>query len=170
VSDSLKRAAVHFGVGVSIYALPQVRIYMNKSFGWIEVRKAGQKDTIVLTEQGHIGLRDGYARWLENHGVPLFGEPLDHGDVEGAVFEEDEPAEEEFAPEPAAPLEDDEAVDLVERIKATYDRIREVDPKAVAPGKFNEWLRGAQHSHDELNRLRAYLGEREAAMTAEEAE
>lgn len=89
VSDALKRAAVHFGVGVSCYALPQITLWLRDSHGRIEVRGKGEKQTIVLTEHGHAKLREGYARWLEEHGIDRFGPPLDHGDVLGATIEED---------------------------------------------------------------------------------
>lgn len=89
VSDALKRAAVHFGVGVSCYALPQITLWMRESHDRIEVRGKGDKRTIVLTEHGHAKLREGYARWLEEHGIERFGPPLDHGDVVGTTIEED---------------------------------------------------------------------------------
>jgi hypothetical protein len=89
VSDALKRAAVHFGVGVSCYALPQIRLTMSDSHGRIEIRGKGEKRTIALTEHGMAKLRDGYAKWLEEHGVSRFGAPLDHGDVLGVTIEEE---------------------------------------------------------------------------------
>lgn len=99
ISDALKRAAVHFGIGVSIYALPQIKLFYGDGDKRLEKRqvsdgKGGKKPTLILTEYGHDKLRQGYAQWLETHGVELFGEPLDHGDVEGATIDEDElPAE-----------------------------------------------------------------------------
>jgi len=88
VSDALKRAAVHFGVGVSCYALPQIRLMMRESRGRIELRGPADKQTIALTEHGHTKLREGYAKWLAEHGVHRFGPPLDHGDVVGVTIEE----------------------------------------------------------------------------------
>jgi hypothetical protein len=67
VSDALKRAAVHFGVGVSVYALPQITLFMKDSKGRIE-KRGGKGDSIALTEHGHVKLREGYAKWLEEHG------------------------------------------------------------------------------------------------------
>ncbi|MBA3298247.1 MAG: hypothetical protein H0U19_15075, partial [Acidobacteria bacterium] len=75
VSDSLKRAAVHFGVGVSVYAVPQITLFNDGKHNWL--RKAGQ--SLALTDDGRVKLRDGYAKWLERQ--TNFGEPLDHGDV-----------------------------------------------------------------------------------------
>jgi hypothetical protein len=89
VSDALKRAAVQFGVGVSCYALPEIKLFMRDARDRIEIRGSEGKKTIVLTEYGHTTLRVGYAKWLEEHGVKRFGPPLDHGDVVGATIEED---------------------------------------------------------------------------------
>lgn len=89
VSDSLKRAAVHFGVGVSCYALPQISLKMAEARGRIEIRGKDDKRTIALTEHGHVKLREGYAKWLAEHGIERFGPPLDHGDVVGATIAEE---------------------------------------------------------------------------------
>jgi hypothetical protein len=90
VSDALKRAAVPFGVGVSCYALPQIKMNLSDARGRIEIRGQGPKRTIVLTEYGHQTLRAGYAKWLDEHGTERFGPSLDHGDVDGATFDEAE--------------------------------------------------------------------------------
>lgn len=90
VSDALKRAAVQFGVAVSCYALPEIKMFVSESNGRIEVRGKGDKQTIVLTDYGHTTLRAGYERWLNEHGVKRFGPPLDHGDVVGATVDEGE--------------------------------------------------------------------------------
>lgn len=86
VSDALKRAAVHFGVAVSCYALPEIKLMA----GTPHVRQKMVKDkpTLVLTEHGMVKLREGYAKWLAEHGIARFGPPLDHGDVVGATIEE----------------------------------------------------------------------------------
>jgi hypothetical protein len=94
VSDALKRAAVPFGVGVSLYALPEIKVYMRDARGRVEERGAGDKRTIILTDYGHETLREAYTRWLETHGVRRFGAPLDHGDVVGATLDEDPVVEE----------------------------------------------------------------------------
>ena len=165
-SDAFKRAAVHFGVGVSVYALPQIRLLMADAKGRIELRGRGEKETIALTEHGHVKLREGYAKWLDEHGRKLFDEPLDHGDVEGAVVDEELEAGEEFVPEPAAPVEDEAGVALIARCRAVYDEIRALPEgaKKLPPETFNGWLTGAQHSHVELEKLVGYLESRRDAM------
>lgn len=87
VSDALKRAAVKFGIAVSVYATPQVRL--NLESGYVKVYKKrvknqqgqwGDKKTLVLTDGGKEYLPKFYTRWLWEHGVDAFGLPLDHGD------------------------------------------------------------------------------------------
>lgn len=88
VSDALKRAAVQFGVGVSLYAVPKV--YLNLSDGHI---RSSKRDRYAITLEGENVCRDHYRLWLANHGVKGFGEALDHGDVEGAAGDVDAEAE-----------------------------------------------------------------------------
>jgi hypothetical protein len=154
-SDALKRAAVHFGVGVSVYALPQITVWMRDAKGRIELRKG----TIVLTEEGHRALRDWYGRWLEKVGEPRFGKALDHGDSEGQTIDPDVETGDEFVPEPAPALEDAKAQQLIVQARGLYGEIRKVSggPQRVPSGKFNGWLTGAAHSHEELEKLVAHL-------------
>jgi hypothetical protein len=81
-SDALKRAAVKFGVGVSLYAIPQS--FIDVESGTAKVKNTSKGPTLVMTPLGERGVRDGYKNWLEVTGTKAFGEPLDHGDVEGA--------------------------------------------------------------------------------------
>jgi hypothetical protein len=91
VSDSLKRAAVHFGVGRPIYALPQV---------WFKVRETHGKDgdqpvlkrrndgKVTTIHQAAIDwLTAQYEHWLSHGGEDAFGPYLDHGDAAGSVGE-----------------------------------------------------------------------------------
>jgi hypothetical protein len=83
VSDALKRAAVHFGVGVSLYAIPQIKLFKEHlENGNLKLTGQGKK-SLVITDKGDALLRKGYARWLAEHGVQAFGPPLNHGDQEG---------------------------------------------------------------------------------------
>lgn len=91
VSDALKRAAVHFGVGVSLYAIPQIKLFLSDG----HLRDTGRKDKkgkpiFELTPNGLGRCRQLYEAWLENAGKAAFGEPLDHGDVEEAVGDAEE--------------------------------------------------------------------------------
>lgn len=91
VSDALKRAAVKFGIGVSLYAVP--KMILNVSDGYLKSRRARDGATLELTPNGLARVRDLYAGWLDTRGVQAFGQPLDHGDAEGAQgdIEADDP-------------------------------------------------------------------------------
>jgi hypothetical protein len=74
-SDALKRAAVEFGVGASLYAMP--RFAVDAQGYWIgNNQKVGG-----LTPLGVRGLRAQYQKAITEQGfVDRFGEPIDHGD------------------------------------------------------------------------------------------
>jgi hypothetical protein len=83
-SDALKRAGVQFGIGVSVYALPKMRLdpsdlYYAPSTGKLAGLKAS----------GEKKLRDGYTAWLKNTGTKAFGDPIDHGDAPEAIGDHD---------------------------------------------------------------------------------
>ena len=80
-SDALKRAAVKFGVGVSVYAVPAIMLNPNDGLRPISVKG---KDSFALKPEGEEKCRKLYATWLKDHGEAVFGDPLDHGDTEGA--------------------------------------------------------------------------------------
>lgn len=75
VSDALKRAAVRFGIGVSLYAIPKMTL--NSASSALKLRQG----KLTLEPKGELLLRDTYSHWLAAHGTQAFGEPLDHGDV-----------------------------------------------------------------------------------------
>jgi hypothetical protein len=75
-SDALKRAAVHFGVGVSLYALPIKYLSGDDD----EITKRGTN--WYITSKGTKALNAHYNAWLKEHGVPTFGEVVDHGDMD----------------------------------------------------------------------------------------
>jgi hypothetical protein len=80
-SDAIKRAAVHFGVGRALYAmrLPWLRAGEADS----ELRR-NRRGKLVLDRRTEAWCREMYERWLEERGIPQFGEPLEHGDENGA--------------------------------------------------------------------------------------
>lgn len=98
VSDALKRAGVKFGIGVSLYAVPKMIVNAGDQ---AKVKGPASKKTLELTPNGETHVRNLYAGWLDVHGKHAFGDPLDHGDVEGAQgdAEADEPPEPEAAPQ-----------------------------------------------------------------------
>jgi Rad52/22 family double-strand break repair protein len=144
VSDALKRAAVHFGIGVSIYALKQVRVSDVPGMS---------KDSKQINDAADAWLRKGYKAWLRGPGKH-FGEPLSHGDVEGAVGDpEADPGSIGEAPEPLS-LE-------VEAARAKVENIYEqkVDGRKLSQAKFNAKLKAATaQGQDGLNKLARELG------------
>lgn len=95
-SDAFKRAAVKFGVGVSLYALP--RLVLTVESKDVQAWKKGQdRDRYgnqvygyKITPQGMDRLREKYDRWLKGPGLDAFDAPLSHGHVEGSEDPEDE--------------------------------------------------------------------------------
>lgn len=113
-SDALKRVAVQFGVGASLYAIP--KMWIGKAQGAKVWEKGGKWKAAVDNDQAEAFLRRKYQEWLDQVGIPLFGTPISHGDVEGAqgdveagaVASEPAPAvsDQPFGPTASAQLED----------------------------------------------------------------
>ncbi len=98
-SDALKRAAVPFGIGRSIYSVPRRFLFAEESRlpPRDKLRRRGER--LYLTDANELLLREEYERWLTKVGVAAFGEPLEHGpDQAEAVEEESDKMEGEGAP------------------------------------------------------------------------
>lgn len=91
-SDSLKRAAVHFGVGVSLARVPKSRLTVeSKRLTARSYESKGEiKWVLEISQIGLDYLRRRYADWLSQVGVITFGAPLEHGDL-GDAQGDDEP-------------------------------------------------------------------------------
>lgn len=91
-SDAFKRAAVKFGIGVSLYAVPKMILK------GADVKQSADKKKLALSPNGEKTVHTIYVKWLGEHGIKAFGEPLDHGDIENAQgdyeAEEHEPVDE----------------------------------------------------------------------------
>ena len=156
-SDALKRAAVKFGVGQSIYAIPQITLFereAGKGEGkshLIEKFTGTKGPSLRLTDKGIAALRKGYGKWLEETGIPNFGQPIDHGDVEDSAGEEPQAvaANDDVTDLPAVkmPLTDEKAYVLQGTCRAIYDQI---DGRRLPKARFESELRQASVSHDEL--------------------
>jgi hypothetical protein len=134
-SDALKRAAVKFGVGVSLYAIPKVFLDGEVKF---------------LNDEGDSNvkyLRDQYRRWLEAFGIDRFGAPFDHGDVEGAAgdIEVDEDAPTPMA-NPSQPL--DPVLDVLAPLEFIATAIRAKNKRALSDKMWENFKREAQESED----------------------
>lgn len=82
-SDALKRAAVHLGVGESLYAVPkvQINIGMGSQAGvflrpWTD---ENGKPSLKLTLAGERYCRNLYRTWLLETGIKGWGKPISHG-------------------------------------------------------------------------------------------
>lgn len=177
-SDALKRAAVHFGVGVSIYALAQVKRKVGPGAGDLRTERRNKKDRktnqykevdVPIIDAATLEwLTAKYTTWLEDKGVPLFGPVLDHGDEPGAqgLDEESPQAAAEASggeqvtetqdPGPQ-PLEDERAVELRTIIEGRYAQFRKLAPRKMTPAVFQQKLREASVSHEELEAFDALL-------------
>jgi hypothetical protein len=145
-SDALKRAAVHFGVGVSLYAIP--RLYLKVDDGHLRQKGDGGKLRTALTAQGAQFCRERYKAWLEAEGIQAFGDPLDHGDVIDAVgdpaeLESDLGADEEVGEGPQrrrTPTSKKRATELVETALAAQ----------VTSEQLSMWLTHKSVDHGEI--------------------
>lgn len=79
-SDAFKRAAVKFGIGVSLYAVPKIMLNLGDG----HLKKIQQGKSLALTDAGEARCRELYRAWLAGAGS-AFSDPLDHGDVEGSL-------------------------------------------------------------------------------------
>jgi antitoxin component of MazEF toxin-antitoxin module len=73
-SDALKRTAVKFGVGASIYMLPKV---------WLKgdaLRRGRDNKIAGIADGAQKRLQAQYDGWLQAIGIEKFGEVIDHGD------------------------------------------------------------------------------------------
>lgn len=148
-SDSIKRAAVHFGVGVSLYAM--ARIYHPTGSGQSDkdgnpippLKAAGKtkqgKDRYALTPEVEKWLRSQYGRWLDTDRGKHFGPALDHGDEPDAIGEEpSEPVSEE----PTA-SGDPDYLAAREAIEKAYADLPAATRKKLPPAQLKAQLDGA---------------------------
>lgn len=168
-SDALKRAAVPWGIGVSVYSLPEIKMWLKDEAGEehpaLNKYGSGDKTKVELTPAGHARLRLRYRSWLDVGGERLFGKVLDHGDVasDDTAESNDPDAPAEGAQEPAVPvlpeLTDERAEALKEAARALYAEVKELKGgKQVWPqGVFATQLTASHHSHEELEKLVAAL-------------
>jgi hypothetical protein len=160
-SDALKRPAVRFGIGESIYAMPEIRIGVTgdgaeDSSGNPTIKRVArgkrQGRAGYLTEAVEAHLRSRYEDWLRTHGEGAFGKALDHGDaVEGSVGM-GEAVDEAPADTPPAdqPLTDEKALALAAQARELRDKVRLVDDGALPDSSFDAALGQREHSHDRL--------------------
>jgi hypothetical protein len=91
-SDSLKRAAVQLGVGVSLSRVPRSKLTVKDRRSRVWKGHDG-KPHVEITQPGLDYLRKKYDDWLQNVGINAFGEPLAHGDLGDAQGDDEVPDE-----------------------------------------------------------------------------
>jgi hypothetical protein len=173
-SDAFKRAAVKFGVGISLRTLPNlvlaaeqkpfpsgtlVRAIPKMRNGAPEQDKYGNpKFAYYLTSAGEAELRRRYTEWLAGPGRH-FGEPLDHGHVAGSRDVEDQAPREDdkVATEPPRVIVLSPEAQLVLDHASKVGHAQLSDPQTVAmmvegmtPESLAQW---ASDAHKELNDL-----------------
>ena len=126
-SDALKRAAVQFGVGESLYVLP--KLFLEEG-NLLKPRKVRGKDTYQLTPAGEEHCRGIYAEWLKRQ--TTFGEPLDHGDQ---VYEPED-AVQDVAEEGVRPI--DELGYLIEQADLSEDETTAIRQWVAPEGTLDE--------------------------------
>jgi hypothetical protein len=175
-SDALKRAAVHFGIGVSIYALATVERVVGPARSDLRVERRRKKkdgkwvdaDVPVIDADTLGWLTEKYAGWLEEKGELMFGPVLDHGDepdAQGLDEESPQAAAEASGGEQVTetqdpgpqPLEDERAVELRTMIEGRYAQFRKLAPRKMTPAVFQQKLREASVSHEDLEAFDALL-------------
>jgi hypothetical protein len=175
VSDALKRAAVHFGIGVSVYALPQITLFQErervdddgKSMRRDREARVGRQEDARADEHGHTKLRGGYAKWLEEHGARLFGPALDHGDVEGDTVDEEQERRSSCRRRPRR-WRMSGRTRLRQEARSLFTEIQAVPGGAQAypPGSFVAHLQQSSHSHEALEQLVAHVRTRHGPKAA----
>jgi hypothetical protein len=166
-SDALKRAGVKFGVGVSLYAIPRAELWVDQHGSYVKSRKNKKGELVFdITAAGDAALRDRYAKWLDTPSGQNFGEPLDHGDVEGAAGDVDvagdETGELEDEERPILQLlEGEQAEGLREEARRLYgDLVEMVGRSSYPPGQFQAGLESHGHSLEALAEFVGQLEER----------
>jgi hypothetical protein len=161
-SDAFKRAAVKFGVGVPLYAMPA--FWLSKEKGQVKIRKktvdGRSKWTGELTPAGISFSRSRYAAWLEHEGEAAFGEVLDHGDAEDSVGDAEAATDDEAPPVPEEDaLDQDRAANLLRGMQNIgVTKFRDLDTLLGAAGL--DGLRA--HSKKALDERIASLSDDEA--------
>jgi hypothetical protein len=149
VSDALKRAAVHFGIGVSVYAMSRAVLDANTSPTGNQLK--AKKKTIQGKEKWTAELTPGAEAWLRDHG--------DEIGAQGADDVIDAPEPDSAAGEPAGEpvLRDERALELTGQIEQVYAAVRKMNGAAYPPAKFRTEKEKASGSHEALEALLADL-------------
>lgn len=152
-SDALKRVAVRFGIGASIYAMNRIMLDVTEA-GEIKNDQPTLKrkgESAEITPQVKAALRERYRTWLQNERIAeRFGEPLDHGDT-------DETLGIEGADARPPDQEDPELEAAVLEVQHLYESLTPTQRKGLSPAKFKQQLRAASGEAADLEKLRTEI-------------
>ena len=155
VSDALKRAAVHFGVGISVYALPEIKWWMKDRGNCFE--KQGK--SFVISGEGRKGLRESYEAWLVQ-AEANFGPALDHGDVGNPVGDPDETDQSPGHSAPTQPNLDE----LSEQARMLYAQVCSLTPQGsgvdLLPAEFTARADAARADEKAMGEFLKFLTEK----------
>jgi hypothetical protein len=164
-SDSLKRAGVHFGIGVANYGMKQIWLPVTEKGAKGELRKTRNskgEDSAAIPPDTDTHLRGLYAAWLNlDRGGKVFGEALDHGDdPEGSVGEAADSAEpEQTALDYTDPKEAEEQVARIREFHDSVDWAKRPAGDRITKSRLNAMLSGANGDGD-LNKIEAHIVEK----------
>lgn len=162
-SDSLKRAAVKFGVGVSLYSMANVRMWRAKGDKDAGFEEDGNKlrpnyaGLLELDERNRAWLREKYGLWLTEGRGKHFGEALDHGDEPDPVGDDEPPPPVEGEDAGQEVLSDERADAARTAAREAFAELRSARPRSMFPAAFEKKLLDAGHSHEALEALVAEI-------------
>lgn len=162
-SDALKRAAVKFGVGVSLYALPKIFLSFDEkqlAIRTFKTKKGEERKVTEITDLGRKRLDSGYRAWLKETGSVVFGPELDHGDAADAFGDVEAEVDaasslgETAEPQPGK-LTDARAKALIDGAEKLYRELPKAAKGAdgLPPALFKQALEGASTDHAKLEAL-----------------
>jgi hypothetical protein len=119
---------------------------------------ADRADLTGPTRSGKPGMYDKYpeemlfwrclAKGIRIHFPELMaGQPVY---VDAEMGEDSDSLKRALEPAPAPPLSDAKAENLREKARAAYDELKEINAERVPPGRFASMVKGAEHSHAQL--------------------
>jgi hypothetical protein len=159
-SDALKRAAVKFGVGVSLYALRQTWIAVGEGQDKLKRVSRGNKHSLQIPPSTEEYLRGVYSMWLDTDRGKLFGEPLDHGDEEGSVGELAEAEQAAAAEAESDAFDAPRAEEQKAEIAGLYEALQSKNGTSkLKKGALNAMVKGAEHSNEELDKVLKHVRE-----------
>ena len=171
-SDAVKRAAVPFGIGASLYAIP-TRVLESDEKGGTDtndrprlkrVKDKRGNTRLYITDQCEAWLRVQYDQWVKTIGVARFGDPFDHGSAIGTVGD----AAEGGVVQDVAETDDSAVAERKAAIRKAYDAaVAAGAQKSKMPKRQFEVRLNADLTPEELDELEADIAKFRETATKE---